>query len=371
MIVILGVLSSVSVFAVVASRHEARQRPARRTSRRLEKAIEVWRVQHPGTDTVFWRTISCRPGSPVSVDTPRRGRRAHDRADRRQGLHRARRRPLRRRRPAPRPRRRPAPRPRRRPRRLRRPRRPRRMVSETKPTSPPAKGPCKPDQWVSRVVLELGDEGVTGGGDLRGGDRQHVEVRRSPDVKGVPKGSTSRCAGDDLREPSRRFGQVVHRLHASTAGSCSGTAPPPSSTASSETTRSVTTWSRSSSPRRGEPWRVSSSTGGGGRTVAWSVHRRGPGRPGRDRRRRPSRVRRAPATVVAVVGISDDVTDQRAPTATGARPRRRLRLALDAGGLGNWHWDLGTGVTTWDPQLEGLFGLAPGAFDGRSRRGRR
>ncbi|HEY5874390.1 MAG TPA: SpoIIE family protein phosphatase, partial [Ilumatobacteraceae bacterium] len=43
----------------------------------------------------------------------------------------------------------------------------------------------------------------------------------------------------------------------------------------------------------------------------------------------------------------------------------RLRLALDAGGLGTWHWDLGTGVTTWDPQLEELFGLAPGAFDGR------
>ena len=43
----------------------------------------------------------------------------------------------------------------------------------------------------------------------------------------------------------------------------------------------------------------------------------------------------------------------------------RLRLALDAGGLGTWQWDLGTGVTTWDPQLEELFGLAPGAFDGR------
>ena len=52
MIVILGVLSSVSVFAVrgISSRGEAAACQADVKS--LEKAIEVWRVQHPGTDTV-------------------------------------------------------------------------------------------------------------------------------------------------------------------------------------------------------------------------------------------------------------------------------------------------------------------------------
>ncbi|MCD9623466.1 GAF domain-containing SpoIIE family protein phosphatase [Rhabdothermincola salaria] len=42
----------------------------------------------------------------------------------------------------------------------------------------------------------------------------------------------------------------------------------------------------------------------------------------------------------------------------------RLRLALDAGGLGTWRWDRATGRTQWSPRLEELFGLDHGAFDG-------
>ena len=51
-IVILGVLSSVSVFAVrgISSRGEAAACQA--DVKTLETAIEVWRVNHPGTDTV-------------------------------------------------------------------------------------------------------------------------------------------------------------------------------------------------------------------------------------------------------------------------------------------------------------------------------
>ena len=69
--------------------------------------------------------------------------------------------------------------------------------------------------------------------------------------------------------------------------------------------------------------------------------------------------------MVAVVGISDDVTTNEHLRRRALDLADRLRLALDAGGLGTWHWDLRTGVTTWDPQLEELFGLAPGAFDGQ------
>ena len=39
-------------------------------------------------------------------------------------------------------------------------------------------------------------------------------------------------------------------------------------------------------------------------------------------------------------------------------------MALEAGGLGTWRWDMTTGLTAWDEQMEALFGLAPGAFDG-------
>jgi PAS domain S-box-containing protein len=41
-----------------------------------------------------------------------------------------------------------------------------------------------------------------------------------------------------------------------------------------------------------------------------------------------------------------------------------LALALAAGELGTWRWDVATGITTWDPTLERLFGIEPGAFDG-------
>ncbi|MCC5953111.1 MAG: SpoIIE family protein phosphatase [Acidimicrobiia bacterium] len=42
----------------------------------------------------------------------------------------------------------------------------------------------------------------------------------------------------------------------------------------------------------------------------------------------------------------------------------RLRLALDAGGLGTWQWDRHSGAVSWDDRLEELFGLEPGEFDG-------
>jgi PAS domain S-box-containing protein len=51
-----------------------------------------------------------------------------------------------------------------------------------------------------------------------------------------------------------------------------------------------------------------------------------------------------------------------------ARPQamdaQRLRLALGAGGMGTWRWNLITGEVDWDEQLEGLYGLEPHSFDG-------
>ena len=40
----------------------------------------------------------------------------------------------------------------------------------------------------------------------------------------------------------------------------------------------------------------------------------------------------------------------------------RLRLALDAGGMGAYDWNVGTGELVWSEQLERLHGLAPGTF---------
>jgi len=75
-------------------------------------------------------------------------------------------------------------------------------------------------------------------------------------------------------------------------------------------------------------------------------------------------IRDASGTVIGMIGMSEDVGAQRAAAAEAAALTNRLRLALDAGGLGTFQWDMATGVTRWDDRLEALFGLPPGGFGG-------
>ena len=42
----------------------------------------------------------------------------------------------------------------------------------------------------------------------------------------------------------------------------------------------------------------------------------------------------------------------------------RLRLALEAGRMGTWDWDIRTGRIAWSDNLEAIHGLPPGGFDG-------
>ena len=69
-------------------------------------------------------------------------------------------------------------------------------------------------------------------------------------------------------------------------------------------------------------------------------------------------------TVLAIVGASEDVTDLRAAERRARELDDQLDLALEAGGLGTWRWDLASGDTSWDERLETLFGLPPDGFDG-------
>jgi PAS domain S-box-containing protein len=68
--------------------------------------------------------------------------------------------------------------------------------------------------------------------------------------------------------------------------------------------------------------------------------------------------------LVAVVGVSEDVTTQRVLEQRAEDLAARLALALEAGELGTWRWNLQTGETDWDIKVEQLFGLGPGEFDG-------
>ncbi len=68
--------------------------------------------------------------------------------------------------------------------------------------------------------------------------------------------------------------------------------------------------------------------------------------------------------VRAIVAASEDVTEVRQAEQKARELSEHFRLALEAGGLGTWRWDMASGQTVWDERLEQLFGLAPGSFDG-------
>ncbi len=67
---------------------------------------------------------------------------------------------------------------------------------------------------------------------------------------------------------------------------------------------------------------------------------------------------------VAIVGSSEDVGELRLADQKARDLFDHFRLALEAGGLGTWRWDMASGDTVWDERLESLFGLPPGGFDG-------
>jgi PAS domain S-box-containing protein len=68
--------------------------------------------------------------------------------------------------------------------------------------------------------------------------------------------------------------------------------------------------------------------------------------------------------VAGVVLAAEDVSDLRLLERRAAQLAEHLQVALDAGRLGTWTWNMATGETTWDPTLERLFGLPAGSFDG-------
>lgn len=63
-------------------------------------------------------------------------------------------------------------------------------------------------------------------------------------------------------------------------------------------------------------------------------------------------------------GYIRDIARRRAAEDRLRESRERLRLALEAGRLGTWHYDIPAGSVTWDETLEEIFGLTPGTFGG-------
>ncbi len=68
--------------------------------------------------------------------------------------------------------------------------------------------------------------------------------------------------------------------------------------------------------------------------------------------------------VVGTFGTAIDVTERRRAEEELRQSEERLRVAMDAGGMGAWDWNVLTGQVRWSEGLEVMHGLAPGTFGG-------
>jgi PAS domain S-box-containing protein len=61
-------------------------------------------------------------------------------------------------------------------------------------------------------------------------------------------------------------------------------------------------------------------------------------------------------------GTNTDVTDQKRTEDALRESEERLRLAHQAARIGTFEWNIKTGVNIWSPELEAMYGIAPGTF---------
>src|SRR5690606_30652757 len=69
-------------------------------------------------------------------------------------------------------------------------------------------------------------------------------------------------------------------------------------------------------------------------------------------------------TVIGASKVARDVTAQRASEESLRESEQRLRLALEAGKMGSWEWNINTNQVVWSTALEAIHGLEPGTFPG-------
>lgn len=69
--------------------------------------------------------------------------------------------------------------------------------------------------------------------------------------------------------------------------------------------------------------------------------------------------------LIGVLGIARDITRRREIENALRASEEKLRMAQLSAALGVWESDLKSGRITWSPEVEAMYGMAPGSFDGR------
>ena len=65
-----------------------------------------------------------------------------------------------------------------------------------------------------------------------------------------------------------------------------------------------------------------------------------------------------------VIAMVEDITAKKMADEALRASEERLRLAQQAARIGTFERDIRTGVNTWTPELESMYGLSPGSFGG-------
>jgi PAS domain S-box-containing protein len=75
-------------------------------------------------------------------------------------------------------------------------------------------------------------------------------------------------------------------------------------------------------------------------------------------------IRHQDGTIAGVVLVFRDATEQRRAEESERKTREIFRLVHQIGKIGHWEWDSLTDENRWSPEIEALYGLAPGGFEG-------